>query len=80
MREYEKRGKSKKYCELKDVFQQKMDKEILKYTEKVIDDVKNGNKNCTYSALRKLGVRPGKFKHFQSAITRGKQFYCQPIS
>ena len=36
-----------------------MDKEILKYTEKVIDDVKNGNKNCTYSALRKLGVRPG---------------------
>ena len=59
MREYEKRGKSPKYCNLKDSFQQKKEKEIVKYTEKVLDDVKNGNRQSTYSALRKLGVRPG---------------------
>ena len=59
MREYEKRGKSAKYLELKVNFKQKKEKEALKYKEKIIDDVRNGNMNCTYSALRKLGVRPG---------------------
>ena len=59
MREYEKRGKSKRYFELKCSFDQKKKNEIKKYIDKIFDDVKNGNRNCTYSALRKLGVRPG---------------------
>ena len=59
MREYEKRGKSKKYLELKCSFEQKKKNEVKKYIDKIFDDVKNGNRNCTYSALRKLGVRPG---------------------
>ena len=59
MRQYEKRGKSKKYLELKCSFEQKKKNEVKKYIDKIFDDVKNGNRNCTYSALRKLGVRPG---------------------
>ena len=59
MREYEKRGKSKRYFELKCTFDQKKKNEIKKYIDKIFDDVKNGNRNCTYSALRKLCVRPG---------------------
>ena len=59
MREYEKRHKSAKYYELKELFQQKYETEIIKYKEKIIDDVRNGDRFSTYSALRKLGVRPG---------------------
>ena len=59
MREYEKKGKSIKYFELKCSFDQKMKSEVAKYIEKITEDVKNGNRSCTYSALRKLGVRPG---------------------
>ena len=32
---------------------------MAKYTEKILEDVRTGNRNCAYSALRKLGVRPG---------------------
>ena len=39
--------------------QQKKEKEVLKYKEKIIDDVRNGDRTSTYSALRKIGVRPG---------------------
>ena len=59
MREYEKRHKSVQYYQLKKLFQQKYDAEIQKYKEKIINDVRNGDRFCTYSALRKLGVRPG---------------------
>ena len=59
MREYEKKYKSVKYHELKQLFQQKYETEISKYKEKIIDDVRNGDRSSTYSALRKLGVRPG---------------------
>ena len=58
-REYEKRGKSPKYLELKCSFDQKMKKEVLKYKDKILEDVRSGNRNSSYSALRKLGVRPG---------------------
>ena len=59
MREYEKHGKTAKYLDLKIRFKSKMDTQILKYKEKIFDDIKNGNRKSTYSALRKLGVRPG---------------------
>ena len=59
MREYEKRGKSVKYCNLKESFDRKFETEVAKYTEKILEDVRTGNRNCAYSALRKLGVRPG---------------------
>ena len=59
MREYEKNTKSIKYLELKSLFDKKMENEIQKYKNKIIEDVMNGNRSSTYSALRKLGVRPG---------------------
>ena len=59
MREYEKRNISSKYKEMKARFKHKMEIQVLKYKEKVLDDVKNGNRSCTYSALRKLGLRTG---------------------
>ena len=59
MREYEKRGKSQKYRKLKASFQEKYEKEALKYKDKIIDDVRIGDLTCTYSALRKLGVWHG---------------------
>ena len=58
-REYEKRGKSQKYHELKSIFRNKMKSEVIKYKAKIYDDIANGNRSCTYSALRRLGVRPG---------------------
>ena len=59
MREYEKRGKSVKYYELRAIFMKSMEKEVSRYKNKIIEDVKTGNKKSVYSALRKLGVRPG---------------------
>ena len=59
MREYEKRGKSAKYKELKNSFDKNMKNEVMKYKNKIIDDMKNGNQKSVYSALRRLGVRPG---------------------
>ena len=59
MRENKKRGKSFKYRSLKNSFQQKFEKEILKCRNKITDDVRNGDRTSTYSALRKLGARPG---------------------
>ena len=59
MREYEKRGKSAKYEQLKAKFEKKMRNQALKYKQKVLEDVKNGDRACAYSALRKLGTWPG---------------------
>ena len=44
---------------MKTSFQFKKEQQVFKYKEKVIDDLRNGNRNCTYSALRKIGVGPG---------------------
>ena len=44
---------------MKNSFHQKFEKEILKYRNKITDDVRNGDRTSTYSALRKLGARPG---------------------
>ena len=58
-REYEKKGKSRKYLKLKQLFSQKLISEGEKYKDKITEDVRSGNRSCAYSALRKLGARPG---------------------
>ena len=58
-REYEKRGKSEKYLKLKSLFNQKLVSEAEKYKNKILEDVVSGNRTSAYSALRKLGCRPG---------------------
>ena len=68
MRQYEKHGKSQKYFELKTIFKQKVENEAQKYKERIIDDVKNGDRSSTYSALRRLGVRPGESESDQFTL------------
>ena len=59
MREYEKRGKSSKYLELRTNLDQKIKKEKLKYKDKVLEQVFNGTRSSSYAAIRRLGERPG---------------------
>ena len=59
MREYEKRGKSSKYLDLRTNLDQKIKKEKLKYKDKVLDQVFNGTRSSSYAAIRRLGERPG---------------------
>ena len=60
MREYEKRGKSPLYIDLKATLDDKIKSEKIKYKERVIDEVTNGTRHSAYSAIRKLGSRLGK--------------------
>ena len=44
---------------MKSLFTQKLADEAEQYKNKILDDVLSGNQSCAYSALRKLGSRPG---------------------
>ena len=59
MREYEKKGKSEKYFNLKELFQRKILDAANKYKQKIVASVVDGDRASTYKSLRKLGVRPG---------------------
>ena len=58
MRVYEREGKSRKYLELKKLFNVELKKEAEKYKNRVIDEVKVGKRGSAYSAIRKLGEGP----------------------
>ena len=58
-REYERKGKTLKYSDLKHSYDAKLANERRKYHLKIQNDVRNGDRNSSYAALRKLGVRPG---------------------
>ena len=58
-REYEKRGKSIKYYEMQSSYDGKLTSEMQKYKDKILEDVRNGDRSSSYAALRRLGVRPG---------------------
>ena len=58
-REYERKGKSIKYFELKNLYDEKLKKEAQKYKNKLLDELRNGDRNSCYAALQKLGARPG---------------------
>ena len=57
--EYNRHGKSKKYLELQDTFDRKFQNELQKYRAKIELEVTEGKRGSTYSALKKLGLRPG---------------------
>ena len=59
MREYEKKGQSEKYFNLKELFQRKILDAANKYKQKIVASVVDGDRASTYKSLRKLGVRPG---------------------
>ena len=58
MREYDRHGKSQKYSELKEKFDQKFQNEIRKYRQKVELEVLEGKRGSYYPAIKKLGLRP----------------------
>ena len=62
MPNHERNGRSTKYVGLKCSYEAKIKTEAQKYTDKIENDVQNGDRNSSYAALRKLGVRPGKNK------------------
>jgi hypothetical protein len=59
LREYEKKGKAVKYFALKYSYDEKLRSGVQKYRAKLQDDILSGNRNSSYAALRKLGVRSG---------------------
>jgi len=59
LRVYNKEGKSAKYVELQNIFQQKLKVQLNKYKEKLLTEVQEGKRGSVYPALRKLGLRPG---------------------
>ena len=59
MREYEKKGKSTKYFELKSKLQEAIENEVQKYKAKLEENIVEGDRTSCYKALRKLGARPG---------------------
>ena len=59
LREYTRHGKSEKYTELKLKFDKKFENEFKKYQAKIESEVTEGKRGSAYSALKKLGLRPG---------------------
>ena len=59
LREYCRHGKSKKYIDLQNKFDSKFQTELLKYKIKVELEVIEGKRGSSYSALKKLALRPG---------------------
>ena len=58
-REYCKHGKSLKYLQLVKSFEEKCKAQVIKYKEKVKNEVLEGKKGSTYPAIKRLGLRPG---------------------
>ena len=59
MREYERKGKSLNYHNLKSSYDTKLQNEAQKYRSKLENEILSGDRNSCYAALRKLGARPG---------------------
>ena len=61
-REYCKHGKSNRYFDLKNEFLKKQVEAVKHYTDKIMNEVKEGQRTSCYKSLRKLGVRTGDIK------------------
>ena len=55
---YRKEGRSSSYLKVKEEFDKKLKSEVDKYTNKLKEEVANGKRGSTYTAIRKLGNRP----------------------
>ena len=54
---YRKQGRSPAYLQLKKEFNDKLENESTKYMNKIYEEVSNGKRGSSYSAIRKLGNR-----------------------
>ena len=59
MREYIKRGKSKKYIELLKLFKNKFKYQAKKFLDRNMDALRDSKPGQAYSVLKKLGAQPG---------------------
>ena len=62
-RAYRNGKRSRKYQEAKRQFEEKIVKEAIKYRLKIIGEVRQGKRNSSYQAIRKLGNQPGEGGH-----------------
>ena len=58
-REYNRRGKTKKYKELANLFKIKYKIEAKKFLDKNVTELKTGNPGKAYNVLKRLGAQPG---------------------
>ena len=58
-RAYRKGKRSQPYIQAKALFDEKMKREVIKYREKILKEVREGKKSSGYTAIRKLGNGPG---------------------
>ena len=65
-RMYRKEGRSPAYLQLKKEFNTKLESESSKYMNKIYEEVSNGKRGSSYSAIRKLGNR--EFDSFSSTF------------
>ena len=59
MTEYSRHGNSAEHTELKAKFDRKFQTEVEKYKQKIELEVTEGKRDSYYSAIKKLGLRPG---------------------
>ena len=60
LRAYDQHGRrSHQYIRAKELFDEKLQRESTKYREKIMLEVREGKRGSSYSAIRKLGNRPG---------------------
>ena len=60
LRAYDQHGRrSLVYLKAKEAFDEKLQREAVKYREKISQEVRKGKRGSAYSAIRKLGNRPG---------------------
>ena len=68
LREYNRHGRSVKYLNIMKTFSDKLEKEKLKYLEKIEKEVSEGKRGSSYPTLKKLGMRPGESTHMNVFI------------
>ena len=56
-RRYERHGKDEKYEVLKAKFEERLKNEMLKYIDKIEEEVRTGKRGSTYPALKRMGSR-----------------------
>ena len=65
---YRKEGRSQAYLLVKKEFDLKLEKEAAKYVEKIQNEVSEGKRGSSYSALRKLGNRDFEDTKYQKSF------------
>ena len=79
LRAYDQFGRrSIQYLQAKEAFEKKLRREAIKYREKVTQEVRDGKKGSAYSAIRKLGNRPGETGRPDSRAIGGGEVSSSP--